>query len=124
MAIDLNRTHATHPAWPGHARFHVVWQTVNVVVLSLVEIAMVLARGPYIAYRFYLAAALAASTILAFFVALMARRLYAGTLSDRGGIPPWRVQIRGRQCKIDLNVVAECAGLLSLALITLLFSAA
>src|SRR5436305_389693 len=111
--LDLNRTHATHPDWLGHARFHVVWQTATVAALSIFEIVLVLVPGPQMEQRFYLAALLACVPMLGFFTALLTRRLYKGTLSDPGGIPPWTVQVRGRQLRIDLNLVAEIAGLLS-----------
>jgi hypothetical protein len=121
--IDLNRTHATHPGWLGHARFHVVWQTANLAALSIFEIALILVPGPALKQRFYAAAILAAVPMLGFFMALFARRLYGGTLSDPGGMPPWTVRTRGRQLRIDLNVVAEILGLLSLAVIVALYRA-
>lgn len=119
--IDLNKTHATHPGWMGHARFHVVWQTSTVVVLSLLEIALVLMPGPSLNQRFYVAAALAAAPMLGFFAALVARRLYHGTLSDPGGIPPILWRVRGTQLKVDLNLVAEIAGAISLAAIMAIY---
>jgi hypothetical protein len=124
VVIDLSRTHATHPGWLGHARFHVVWQTANLAALSIVEIALILVRGPSVTERFYLAAVLAGVPILGFFAALFARNLYRGTLSDPGGIPPRIVNIRGRQLLADLNVVTEILGLLSLAAIVAIYRAA
>jgi len=56
LGIDLNRTHATNPRWPGHARFHLVWQAASYAFLSLLEVALVLAAGPWPEQRFYLAA--------------------------------------------------------------------
>ena len=122
--IDLNRTHATHPGWLGHARFHVVWQTANLAALSILEIALILVQGPAMTERFYLAAVLAGAPILGFFVALLTRKLYRGTLSDPLGIPPWIVKIRHKQLQIDLNVVAELVGLLSLVAIVAIYRAA
>lgn len=122
--IDLNRTHATHPGWIGHARFHVVWQTTNLTVLSIFEIALILATGPAATLRFYVAAALAGAPILGFFTALFARRFYDGTLFDPGGIPPWAVCVRGKQFQVDLNVATEILGLLSLAAIVAIYRAA
>jgi hypothetical protein len=120
-AIDLSRTHAKHPAWPGHARFHVVWQTANVLVLSVFEIALISMSGPLATYRFDIAAALAGAPILGFFMALFTRRLYGATLSDPGGMPPWIVRARGKRFQIDLNVVAEIVGLASLAAVVELY---
>jgi len=122
--IDLNWTHATHPGWLGHARFHMVWQTTNVVALSLFEIALVLVRGPFMPQRFYIAALLAGLPMIGFFAALLTRKLYGGTLSDLQGMPPWIVRIRGRQFRVDLNLVAEIVGLTSLAAIVAIYGAA
>ena len=59
LAIDLNRTHAANPAWTGHARFHVVWQSASVALLSVLELALIWMRGPYREGGFYLASLLA-----------------------------------------------------------------
>lgn len=120
-AIDLGRTHATHPKWPGHARFHIVWQTANVVLLSLIEIALILARGPWATQRFYLATILVGGSMLSFFIALFSKNLYGGTLSDPQGMPPWTIQMRGTQYRIDLNVLAEILGMICLAAIIAIF---
>lgn len=122
--IDLSRTHATHPGWLGHARFHVVWQTCTVLALSIIEIALLIARGPQPALRFYLAATLAFAPMLAFFLALCARRLYAGTLTDPKGMPPMIIRINGVQREIDLNIAAEVIGVMSLVAIVQIFRAA
>jgi hypothetical protein len=45
MAVDLNRTHATNPLWPGRARSHLVWQTLGTVWLALIEVVLILAPG-------------------------------------------------------------------------------
>jgi hypothetical protein len=119
--IDLNKTHATHPGWMGHARFHVVWQTSTVITLSLIEIALVVMPGPNMSERFYVAAALAVAPMLGFFAALVTRGRYRGTLSDPGGISPVLWQVRGSQLRIDLNVVAEFAAAISLAAIVVIY---
>jgi hypothetical protein len=122
--MDLNRTHASHPQWLGHARFHVVWQTSTAVALAMVEVALLCCAGPLESARFYLAAVLAAAPMIGFFAALFARRLYGGTLSDPGGIPPARFGFRGREIRVDMNLVAEIAGIVTVAAIVALYSTA
>jgi hypothetical protein len=56
LLIDLRRSHATNPLWTPHARFHVVWQVLNLALLALVELALIWRSGPAAATRFYLAA--------------------------------------------------------------------
>ncbi len=73
--------------------------------------------------RFYIAAILAGVPMMGFFVAVFARRLYGGTLSDPQGIPPWIVRLYGTQFHIELNVVTEIVGLLSLAAIVAFYRA-
>ncbi len=120
-AIDLIRTHATNPLWPGHARFHLVWQTFNSVWLALIEIVLIVAAGPMQAQRFYLAAILAGIPMLGFFLAFAARGLYRGTLSDPNGIPPLTIMVKGSAIRFDLSVATEIGALLSLAAIIVIF---
>lgn len=105
LIIDLNRTHATNPLWPGHARFHVVSQTLAETMAGAVEVALVWCPGPALTERFYLAAALTAIPMAAFFAAMFTRRLYSGTLHDPNGVPPVRIRTANGVIEFDLNVV-------------------
>ncbi|HUY82788.1 MAG TPA: hypothetical protein VMU92_13765 [Acidobacteriaceae bacterium] len=105
LFIDLNRTHATHPLWPGHARFHVVWQTVTTALECVVEVALLWWPGPYAVQRFYLAAVLAALPLLGFLAAMATRRWYGGTLRDPEGVKPVRIRRGGRVITVDMNAV-------------------
>ena len=105
LFIDLNRSHATNPLWPGHARFHVVWQTFTLLFAAGVQVALLWWPGPLQIQRFYLAALLTALPLTGFLVALFARGLYNGTLHDPNGIRPVRIEIAERIVEIDMNVV-------------------
>jgi hypothetical protein len=121
IALDLNRTHASNPLWLHHARFHVVWQTATAAALAVVECALLIAPGQLTAQCFYLVMILAALPVFGFFAALITRRLYGGTLSDPSGIRPFILRHRDSSIRIDLNLVAEIAAILTLAAVLVLF---
>jgi hypothetical protein len=120
--IDLNRTHATNPAWPRHARFHLVWQTLSVTLMSVFEVALVCWPGEYLQARFYLAVILVSIPLIAFLLAFVSRKLYGGALSDTNGIPPATVVFFGRALRADLNFVAVAAAFLALAAIVEIYT--
>jgi len=121
LAIDFNRTHATNPIWPGHARFHVVWQSVNIALLSTLELVLIWRHGPYQTEGFYVASALAAVSPLGFMAAWLGRRIFGGTLADPNGIPPVQLTVFGRCLSIDLNLAAVVAALVCLPVIVALY---
>jgi hypothetical protein len=88
LAVDLNRTHATNPQWPRHARFHLVWQATSYALLSLLETALILAPGPFRVQRFYLAAVLASIPMLSCLAAFAWRKSYGGTPSPGRSLYP------------------------------------
>jgi hypothetical protein len=110
LFIDLNRTHATNPMWPGHARFHVVWQTLTQTMLAAAEVALIWWPGPGLTQRFYLAAMLTAAPMAAFLAAMSVRGLYRGTLHDPNGIAPVSVRVLGSDFKINMNLVMILVG--------------
>lgn len=120
-AIDLNRTHATNPLWPGHARFHLVWQRCTSFLSAVTEVALVWWRGPGLHWRFYLAAILTGIPMAAFVLATVFRPMYRGTLHDPNGISPVRAGWGGWRVAIDGNAMAVSAGLVVLALSVWLF---
>ncbi len=121
LALDLNRTHAGHPRWLGHARFHVVWQASTTALLAILEVVLLAWRGPLEQERFYLVALLASLPMFGFFAAILTRKIYGGTLSDPGGIPPLNLVMFGRSRRIDLNLVAEILGVATVAVLVILY---
>ena len=119
LAIDLNRTHATHPKWMGHARFHVVWQSITVALLAGVQLFLIWTPDVS-SHAFYLAAALAAVSPCAFLLAAATRKLYGGQFSDPNGIPPVDVALGKTKLTVDMNYVAVVGALL--VLLVVLFS--
>lgn len=119
LAIDLNRTHASHPLWPGHARFHVVWQSFASFFLAVPEVALLWWPGACLTFRFGVSAVLIASSLLGFLAAAAGRRLYGGSFHDPAGIRPLQIGSR----KADGNALAITAGLLVLLTALLLFCA-
>jgi hypothetical protein len=110
LFVDLNRTHATNPKWTGHARFHVVDQTVVMALLGTVEVALLWWIEPGSTFIFYLAALLTAAPISGFLIATFTRALYGGTLRDPNGVPALHLRIGGRTREIDVNVVLVTMG--------------
>jgi hypothetical protein len=121
LFIDLNRTHATNPLWPGHARFHVVWQTFGLTLINALALAFIWWIGPEPTQRFYLAALLAALPMVSFFIAMLARKLYGGTLHDPNGIQPVRIRISGRIREVDMNAALVIVGAAVLVCAVMLF---
>jgi len=119
--IDWNKTHATNPLWPGHARFHLVWQSLSTLFLAAVAVALVSRTGPALQLRFCVAAILTAIPLLAFTLALLTRGLYAGTLHDPNGIPPLRLRLFGQIRELDGNAIAVGAGWIVLLIAIALF---
>jgi hypothetical protein len=121
LFIDLNRTHATNPIWPGHARFHVVWQTFQFTLAAAVEVALIWMPGPVPRQRFYLAAILTAIPMIAFSIAAFARRMYGGTFHDPNGIQPLRFHLSGQKKELDMNAALVAVGALVLLIAVLIF---
>jgi hypothetical protein len=121
LFIDFNRTHATNPLWPGHARFHVVWQTLTMTALAVVELALLWWIAPGTSWGFPLATLLTSTPVVAFLLAMFARTIYAGTLHDPNGIRPLRLRFAGAMREIDMNAVLVIVGAVVLAVAVLIF---
>jgi hypothetical protein len=121
LFIDLNRTHATNPLWPGHARFHLVYQVFTLLPVAAIEIGLLWWPGPALASRFYLAVLLTGTSLAGFWMAVVTRHLYGGTLHDPNGIQPVRISIGQSTAEIDLNVPLVAVGTALLVAAVLLF---
>jgi hypothetical protein len=121
VAIDLNRTHATNPGWPRHARFHLVWQVFSSALLCALAAGLIWLRRPTTAYNFYLAVALTCIPLIGFLTAFVSRKMYDGALSDPNGIQPVRLAIRGLILYLDMNLVAVLAAFAVLTAILVIY---
>ena len=101
---DFNETHATNPNWPGHARFHVVWQVLTNSSICLV--LLYLLWVPVVQYdmQLRLVGTIQAIILGSFYITLLSRHLFGGTLKDENGIKPFRFKLPGRTVEVDTNL--------------------
>ena len=89
LLVDISETHAFHPDWPPHARFHMVWllgTNSTLAVLALYLMWMSKLEG---AVRVRIAGLIGLSVFGGFIISTLTRKLYGGALVDPiGGVPP------------------------------------
>lgn len=103
---DFNKTHATNPLWPPHARFHVVWQVIS--NSSLCLLGLYILWTPLVEqYNLQLAlVALLQGAILApLYFTIASMGLFDGALKDVNGLRPYKFNIGGKVFELDTNVV-------------------
>lgn len=104
MVADFNKTHATNPLWPPHARFHVVWQVLTQSGVSILALVLLWRESGDYLFHLYVAAAIVYIWIATFFATLASMRLFAGALRDTNGIEPFRFNIGGKVREVDTNL--------------------
>lgn len=118
--FDSNETHVTNPSYPGHARFHVVWQVSSYVLLALLGLYLIWTAGSDTG-RLYLATAFGGAAYGGFWAAVISRPAYGGKLvSEVNPVPAFRWNLLGARFQTDANVTIFTAAVLVLALAFLL----
>jgi hypothetical protein len=103
---DFNKTHATNPLWPPHARFHVVWQVITNSSLCLIMLYVLWTPLVDQYHLQLILVALVQGTILApLYVTIASMRLFDGALKDVNGLRPFQFNIGGKIIELDTNVV-------------------
>lgn len=115
VIADFNKTHATNPAWTGHARFHVVWQICSYVGFGILALALIWTPGPMVTERMALVAVMAVIVYTGFFIAAFAMPLYGGRAYDDNGYQPFAAPIPVIAKFWDVNMTAFCIQLVLLA---------
>ena len=101
---DFNKTHATNPLWPPHARFHVVWQALSQNGVSLVILYLLWSQSPDYGTHIVVAGILNYVWGASFYTTLATMKVYGGALKDVNGIKPFRFNIFGTIYLVDTNL--------------------
>ncbi|MFT4607717.1 MAG: hypothetical protein ACI8ZV_001402 [Chitinophagales bacterium] len=103
---DFNKTHATNPLWPPHARFHVVWQVITNSTLCLMLLFIL--WTPLVAQynlQLVLVAMVQGAILAPLYITIASMGIFDGALKDVNGIRPFKFRIAGKTLELDTNVV-------------------
>lgn len=116
---DFNKTHATNPLWPPHARFHVVWQVITNSSLCLMMLYIL--WTPLVEQynlQLVLVVMVQGAILAPLYITIATMGLFGGALKDVNGIRPFIFTIGGKTIKLDTNVV----GFTSISLVLIVAS--
>lgn len=94
---DTNWTHLLNPAWPGHARIHLVWFLALIFLSGLANLYLVWLRRPDDLRNLWLSVYWQGANLASFWIACLLSPLYGGQIT----LPDTHMLILG----IDENVV-------------------
>lgn len=116
--FDSNDTHATNPSWPGHARFHLVWQISAYVYVALIALVLIWTSGEE-TFQLWLASGLGAAIYTGFWSATLARRIYGGRLVDEAKPVPdivWKLGKRSFRTEANVTMFVPMSALILLSM--------
>ncbi len=116
LVADLNRSHATNPAWPGHARNHLVMQVLTTSAVGVLALYLLWGQRVEQALGICLATMLSAAALGAFFVSTLTSGLYGGqVMPERVGLGRLRIaRIEGNMANFSLSFLLILIGRLLL----------
>ena len=89
VLVDISETHAFHPDWPPHARFHMVWLLGTNSALAVLALYLMWMSRMDGAIRVQLAGLIGFCVYGGFIISTVTRKFYGGALVDPvGGVPP------------------------------------
>lgn len=117
--FDSNDTHATNSSFPGHARFHVVWQVSSYVYVALLALYLIWTAGAD-HWPLWEAAILSGAAYAGFWSAVIFRPVYGGTLvSEVNPVPTFKWNIARLRFETDANLTLFTPAVILLALAAL-----
>lgn len=114
FVVDMNRTHLLHPGWIGHARFHLFWAATSQLTVAAIALWLVWSDTADARFRCQVGAGIGLAMNAGFWVALVTRRAFGGTLHDPKGIPPLAGRIDGNLIAVALITGLLLAGVVQL----------
>jgi hypothetical protein len=99
----------------------VVWQTSTTTLAAAAELVLLWSGWVVEAQGFYLALMMASLSPIGFLATCATKRWFGGALSDANGIKPVPVRVRGKIVKVDLNLVAVVAALVTMGVIVFIY---